>query len=68
MTTKLYILDENGKFIDRKIKTKDGKEYTLHKRMIAFLKDLPEQEHGAYTVIQKKVDYYVDKSRKDVSK
>lgn len=68
MITKLYILDENNKFLDRKIKTEDGKEYILHKGMKAFLKDLPAQHHGQYTVIQKKISYYIDKSRKELDK
>jgi hypothetical protein len=61
MITKIYILDENNKFLDRKIKMEDGKEYVLHKRMKAFLKDLPIQHHGEYTVIQKKISYYTVK-------
>lgn len=61
MTTNLYILDENDKFLDRKIKTEGGKEYVLHRGMKAFLKDLPAHQYGEYTVIQKKVAYYVDK-------
>lgn len=68
MITKVYILDENNKFLDRKIKTEDGKEYILHKGMIAFLKDLPVQQHGGYTVIQKKIDYYLEKARKELDK
>lgn len=67
-TTKLYILDENNKFLDRQIKTEGGKEYILHKGMKAFLKDLPSQQYGEYTVIQKKVDYYADKSNKECNK
>jgi hypothetical protein len=61
MIIKTYILDENNKFIHRKIKTEGGKEYILHKGMKAFLKDLPVQQHGEYTVIQKKVSYYTAK-------
>lgn len=61
MITKTYILDENNKFLDRKIKTEGGEEYVLHKGMKAFLKDLPIQHHGEYTVIQKKVSYYIAK-------
>lgn len=64
---KLYILDENNKFLDRKIKTEGDKEYILHKGMKAFLKNLPAQQHGEYTVIQKKIDYYVDKSKRGVT-
>lgn len=64
MVTKLYILDENNKFLHRKIKKEGEKEYILHKGMKAFLKDLPAQQHGNYTVIQKKIDYYVNKANK----
>lgn len=63
MIIKTYILDESGKFLTRKIKTEGGKEYILHKGMKAFLKDLPVQQHGEYTVIQKKIDYYTDKTK-----
>lgn len=47
MKTKVFILDENGKFVVRKIKREDGKEYILHKGMKAFLKDLPVQQYSS---------------------
>jgi hypothetical protein len=68
MITKLYILDENGKFLDRKIKTEGGKEFVLHRGMKGFLKDLPAQQHGEYTVIQKKIHYYLEKATKELDK
>lgn len=68
MTTKIFILDENNKFLGRKIRTEGDKEYILHKGMKAFLKDLPIQHHGEYTVIQKKISYYIDKPRKGLDR
>lgn len=59
---KSYIMSELGKIIDRKIKTDaEGKEYILHMGMKAFLKDLPDREHGRFILKVKQVDYYQDK-------
>lgn len=59
---KSYIISESGKILDRKIKVNsEGKEYILHMGSLAFLKDLPEQQHGRFTVKIKQVDYYQSK-------
>lgn len=60
-SAKTYVLDQNGKFLNRDVKTEGSKEYILHKGMKAVLETLPEKKFGDYVITQKRIAYYVDK-------